>query len=1072
MIKAIFIVTFVLATAVVVQAVPPTPTNTPVAHPLAPNPHTSVGLFWIYTDANTGRQWTGGTYKVLRCSSASCTPVTEVVTGLTHADWQDTGRTANTVYGYCVKANDGADSGCSPTVYVTTLAADSNFVQFPNSKWSDLLGPLPEAAQIPYAYYRDTATTAGQYIISRFPIVGPAGTLQGTGAISNGSTTLTGTGTNFLEQVAANNPSCLDVIVINGVNAGAIASVDSNTQITLVTSWTGSTVSGVALSTNTSVTCDTNTYGDPFNDYLTGNQLGYYDSPKGLIETYFETGDPQYLRGALQYVEAIFAGYLWLGRNRAWNGFSTTENLDNMPAPRNYQFQSMVLLGLAGHNGVWDSLDKYIEGRYFFLSSYRGGDNNFMFLREKAYVIAFTTWFVIAAPDSFPRSNGTTTSLNGGTTVDGTLATGRKGHWRDELNTDIPGFVLDDQNASGDWFEYNAGGSYADNDEPYPPGVQIPWHVGLLTDALGYCWRNTALSSTARNAARKMVLRAAASMATRAYDTNIAPDETSFRRRTGWYGRGGGNRLNPYSFEHGSDSAILNNVPDANMIAQYRQLLPLMQATFGWAWEMSGQTIYLTWGDEIANAWNAAVGENTGGTGDGKKSLCDNTANRKDVGQCFARGSGHYFGQRLNTYSSLGTPPSVTMPSNVTLTGGVNQVSLTASVSCTNTPCTGQWYLVEYHEMEGREAIWPTFSAETSTTTVVSGFEPGVYKLGYYAIDSLGLTNTPATVNVTVGDGVFPPVVMIHKAGAYEGCTQTSSISSINVRAWSAAGRTLNHSLSAFKPKDASAPTVTPDTTTGNNVNITISGLASAPSWYVLKDTVTDSAGAVTSAYFSFDVQSTCGSAVAPPSSGHNTIPTIAKHPNHILPTGSTATILYVAPQDPEGVSRFTAATGYTAGYNGDLLVTALSDAWSQTAGPVSATITTSGTISGMNCSARKPCVTGLTTGGTYTFQYAGTDPQGDTATALIDVTVSGNQESNPRVKLIAISMCLFVAMMLGISQMALRQLSLRRSLKPGKPVDKYRSVVGPDRYKRLRAKPISMSERFTKEFYKVRKKE
>src|SRR5687768_11585267 len=138
---------------------PTTPANAPRVHPLAPDPSTKVGLFWAYTDSTTGRQWTGGTYKVKRCSGASCTPSSVVASGLTNADYQDTGLTPNTVYGYSYVANDGSDSADSPVTYVTTAASDDNVVRFPSAVWEELLSPLPQAADIPFAWYNSVATS-------------------------------------------------------------------------------------------------------------------------------------------------------------------------------------------------------------------------------------------------------------------------------------------------------------------------------------------------------------------------------------------------------------------------------------------------------------------------------------------------------------------------------------------------------------------------------------------------------------------------------------------------------------------------------------------------------------------------------------------------------------------------------------------------------------------------------------------------------------------------------------------------------------------------------------------------
>jgi endonuclease/exonuclease/phosphatase family metal-dependent hydrolase len=106
----------------------------------------------------------------------------------------------------------------------------------------------------------------------------------------------------------------------------------------------------------------------------------------------------------------------------------------------------------------------------------------------------------------------------------------------------------------------------------------------------------------------------------------------------------------------------------------------------------------------------------------------------------------------------------------------------------------------------------------------------------------------------------------------------------------------------------------------------------------------------------------------------------VLKQPDHVLPGGSTATVLFAVPQDPEGATSFTApATGYTLGYNSDYyMVTALTHSWTQTAGPVTAMITNGSTL--------RPTVSGLTTAGTYTFRYSGTDQQGDVTTSDINV--------------------------------------------------------------------------------------
>ena len=61
-------------------------------------------------------------------------------------------------------------------------------------------------------------------------------------------------------------------------------------------------------------------------------------------------------------------------------------------------------------------------------------------------------------------------------------------------------------------------------------------------------------------------------------------------------------------------------------------------------------------------------------------------------------------------------------------------------------------------------------------------------------------------------------------------------------------------------------------------------------------------------------------------------------------------------------------------------LVTALTHSVTQTAGPVTATITDAQTV--------RPTITGLTASGVYTFRYTGTDQQGDSVQVSVNVTV------------------------------------------------------------------------------------
>lgn len=956
---------------------PPTPTVGPILWAAPPTPSTKIIAQWAYYDTG-GNVPAGTTFNIKRCSGASCSP-TSLATGVTTQFHASTGLTANTVYGFSYSITDGTGtSGDSPITYVTTTATNDHVVHLPVGGFSVIYPSLTENAGgtpqtwSPFSWYDTTQTTIGEYHALQVPVHGP-GALTGTVAVTNGNTTVTGTGTFFLEEVNTADaavpmahPYHHLFVNVSGslVDAGVVSSIASNTSLTLVTPWAGSTLSGRAAGTS-----------NPSNeeDQFIFNGTLYYDLALTLYAAYWRTGDTAFLVHARKVADSWYSGAGRQGRTRTFD--STIWG-----PPRGFSMAGLMVRALDGRPEMWDSIYEVIDAYYAGWIIAKRGNSQLVFMREQAYMLYYGNLLQQLLPNSYKQSDGTTTSAGSATTVsDGAT---KRATYKTNLETDIPLFESW-QEAYGAYLTYDCtiGASYG-SWECHVDQFQTDLG-GLLFDALGMSAQNPNLDTTTQESARKQTLRGATYLGLVAYN-NLRVNNSSplVNWRNIKYFSDGGNVPNPDFYRYLSINDTFLEI-DGFTIASNRQNNTLALAAFAHAYSLSGVSLFKTIGDEVLNSTFAEIGEDTGATGDGKKSFAAITSQPKLYNQAY-RISGTYLGRRNESPSLLATPPTNSAGSDVVLTGNTNSVTLSGSSSGGTGSRNEFWTFVKFPQTIHPH---PWIKDRETNSPTLCGMEPGTYIVRHITFDSLGIP-VYDDAQITVGGGTFLPTVVAGDTGYNAVILNASGTTSVTLKATAAsegASETFAYSWALTKkPKNGATPTIT----SPSSNQTTITSLYDGDFLFRARATGNTS-GLVRDVYVPVTIHRASN---AQPTSTNNAVPIVVMV-DQTLSAGMTATQIIAAVLDAEDYNIYSGAPG--AGFQ-DTGSGSIRDAgtwsWSQTAGPVSATITGGTTI--------KPVITGLTQAGTYTFEAVysdgldnGTNPTGGVSS--VNITVPGDAQAS-----------------------------------------------------------------------------
>ena len=288
--------------------------------------------------------------------------------------------------------------------------------------------------------------------------------------------------------------------------------------------------------------------------------------------------------------------------------------------------------------------------------------------------------------------------------------------------------------------------------------------------------------------------------------------------------------------------------------------------------------------------------------------------------------------------------PTVSAGSSQTITLPTSSVTLTGTATGNNGATIST---VTWTEKSGPATA--TISSANSLSTTVSGLTvAGTYTFQLVAVDNYG-SSAGATVTVTVNAQQIAPTV---SAGSAQTIIQPASTASLTGTATGNNGATV----SSVAWTQTGGP-VTATISSSNTLSTSVSGLTDVGT-YTFQLTATDNNGLSTSATVTVVVKA------------------VANAPTVTVETDQTIT-------QPASTASL---TGTATGNNG---ATITSVAWTQTGGPVTATISSPGSLT--------TSVSGLTTVGVYSFKLTATDNNGLTNSATMTVTVVA-QEVAPTV--------------------------------------------------------------------------
>lgn len=269
-------------------------------------------------------------------------------------------------------------------------AESSDRVILPTSIIEAITGPLLRQGGSPWSWYDETYLSVADSLGSSLPEV-PGSTLQaGTVAVVNGSTTITGTGTNFTALFAVD-----DYIVIYYPGGQRTRQVASRTATTITfypgQSWDASpNASGLSYGRATQT--------EHANWASAVDNWNYYDVVLAQYRLFYRTGNVKYRNYARTLADGYWAYTLDSGQ-------VCNTGTDCQP-PRNQALLGMMMRALDGRSDMWPGIVNLANIAYgpWLSSMYNDGTQLNFDLRESGYVTWYIAMIATAHPDSAVRA--------------------------------------------------------------------------------------------------------------------------------------------------------------------------------------------------------------------------------------------------------------------------------------------------------------------------------------------------------------------------------------------------------------------------------------------------------------------------------------------------------------------------------------------------------------------------------------------------------------------------------------------------------------------------------------------
>ena len=341
------------------------------------------------------------------------------------------------------------------------------------------------------------------------------------------------------------------------------------------------------------------------------------------------------------------------GRNRNWFGDVAGPT---SAAPRMVSLGGLILRALDGRPEMWDWIAEYTKAHLsLYLMPIRLNDSSLQNgTRDPGFVLLHAAWVAKALPDSYPLEAGGT---GNGIAVRQQLTAGVqrwvRNYWR-RLQIKGTGTAKD-----GAWLWGGEANGYTYRN------FEQPFHVGLLLEGLVAVHRLTGQAE-----AKDAILASVAHLYLDCFDTRpvtvhplLGKGDPNIKARWMAYFRYGsavaadGTVTTTYDAWPGGGVDLSSGWP--NGVKEARELNSTVMHAFGYAYFITGDPKYRTWGDDV---FSASFGNNQGPGADGLTDLAyligDGT-NAKSYNQNY-RAAGRYLVWRLG--STIPTPTPTPLP--------------------------------------------------------------------------------------------------------------------------------------------------------------------------------------------------------------------------------------------------------------------------------------------------------------------------------------------------------------------------------------------------------------------------
>ena len=496
-------------------------------------------------------------------------------------------------------------------------------VTYPSPEIAFICGPqLKSGSRLnPFPWFDRTQVSQGHVQGREAPKIAPR-VLTGTVNVTPNSRVVNGNGTRFTVEVDPRGPAPFYNGWLRIRESGAerevrVASVDSDTQLTLTNPWKFREVRNASADTYHR---DLDQAAWNYDHYV---RATYYDTALVEYINYYRNGDPAFREYARKIADSVW--------NSQYLDFGTMTEGPNHLGPRTQAFAGLMLRALDGKPEYWDYLHREVRATFdVWVKRNRNNPTLYFDIREDGYAQLYAVMLARVLPDRYPLYANGTLKPGTGVATDGARKRAALLADTEDLAVNFFGRL---QKPDGSWrWDADVGPAPTDKHR----NTEQPFMIGLYLESAILLHQLTTKPSVKVNL-RDQLVRACRHLFRDTYrSSEIVKDMPQYRWRAVWYFWGGGNLANPRAYERGAGDRVTNG--DPNVISGARQLNSTIHHVFGYAYVITGDREFLKMGDDM---FGASFGDAT----DTLRNFA--TVGGKEYDMTF-RSSGRYLAWRLS----------------------------------------------------------------------------------------------------------------------------------------------------------------------------------------------------------------------------------------------------------------------------------------------------------------------------------------------------------------------------------------------------------------------------------------